>query len=103
MLRASAMSAAAWLCLVFVVGAETQIIRRIEGDSRSLPGSAAVLVDDVPLIHTEQLLPVGDAGKIVGPGDPQAQLDLLLRRLQPRLEEFGSSISDVIRLNFYIA
>ena len=87
MRHASAMSAGAWMCLALAAGlAWGQNIRRVEPISPGSVGSAAVLVDDVPLVHTAQLLPVDDAGRIVGAGDIRAQLEQVLARLR-RLSE----------------
>jgi enamine deaminase RidA (YjgF/YER057c/UK114 family) len=102
--RASAMSAGAWLCLVFATGAAwAQSIRRIEADSPGQVRSAAVLVDDTQLVHTSQLLPVDAAGRIVGAGNFGIQLDQALARLRDCLKFTGSDLSHVLQLNCYVA
>lgn len=104
MLRSSAMSAGALLCLVLAAAsAWAQNIRRIESDWLSSVRSAAVLVDDVPLVHTAQLLPIDDARQIVGAGDLGVQLDQALARLRKCLNENGSDLSRVLQLNCYLA
>jgi enamine deaminase RidA (YjgF/YER057c/UK114 family) len=97
------MSAGAWLCLVVAAGAWAQNIRRIEEHSPGSVGSAAVLVDDVPLIHTAQLLPVDEAGRIVGAGVFRVQLDQALARLRECLVDNDSHWSRVLQLNCYVA
>jgi enamine deaminase RidA (YjgF/YER057c/UK114 family) len=98
------MSAGAWFCLVFATGAAwSQNIRRIEADSSGAVRSAAVLVDDAPLVHTAQLLPVDEAGRIVGPGNLRLQLDRVLARMRDCLKAGGSDLSHVLQLNCYVA
>jgi enamine deaminase RidA (YjgF/YER057c/UK114 family) len=104
MRHASATSAGAWLCLVFATGpVYGQSIRRVEPISPGSVGSAAVLVKDVPLVHTAQLLPVDVAGRIVGAGDIRVQLEQVLARLRDCLKTSGSDFSRVVQFNCYVA
>lgn len=73
-------------------------------ESGFLPGcSAAVLVEDVPLVHSEQLLPIDDAGKVVAPGDAGGQLAWLLKELESVLKAAGSDLERMVKLNLYVA
>jgi len=76
-------------------------IRVIQPDARS--GSAgAVIVPDLPLAHTTQLLPEKD-GKLVSPR-PEQQMDFLLREKLPTvLALAGSEANGVVKLNFYLS
>jgi iduronate 2-sulfatase len=87
---------------MFVEESAPSMLQRVEGNvAASWP--AAVLVDDVPLIHTAQLLPLDDAGKVVAPGDPTAQVERLVNRLDAVLRDAGSSLPHVAKLNLYLA
>ena len=70
------------------------------GSDKATGTSAAVLVEDRPLMHTTQLLPTDDAGKAVG--DARAQMDRLLARMETVLKEAGSDLDQVAKLNFYV-
>jgi enamine deaminase RidA (YjgF/YER057c/UK114 family) len=61
-----------------------------------LNGVGAVIVGDVPLVHTAQLLPEGTAGFA-------AQLAQLFARLETVLREAGSDTNRLVKLNFYLA
>src|SRR5436190_15731295 len=65
--------------------------------------SAAVLVDDLPLIHTSQLLPLNERAEVMGPGDPAKQTEQLLAKLDQVLKAAGSGLRNAIKLNFYLA
>ncbi|HQS51629.1 MAG TPA: hypothetical protein PLN99_07005, partial [Daejeonella sp.] len=50
--------------------------------SSNFPGASdAVLVDDVPLVHTTQFLPLDKSGSIVGSGDINAQTNQVFLNL----------------------
>jgi enamine deaminase RidA (YjgF/YER057c/UK114 family) len=102
MVRTSAILAAASFTLLMAPPVSAQSIRRIESEVPGF-GSAAVLVDDVPLFHTAQLLPVDEAGRVVGAGDVAAQLDQVLARLRKTLTDSGSEFSRVLQLNVYLS
>jgi enamine deaminase RidA (YjgF/YER057c/UK114 family) len=104
MLRHSAISAATWLCILIAAEkAWAQNIRRIEADSPGWVRSAAVLVDDLPLIHTTQLLPVDDLGRVVGAGNFRIKISQSLASLRKSLSARGSNLSHVVQLNCYVA
>lgn len=73
------------------------------------PGqAAAVVIDDLPLVHTAQLLPVADdrgptAAGVVIPGDAGAQVARVFARLEQVLQRAGSSSARIVKLNLYVA
>ncbi|MDO8994286.1 MAG: hypothetical protein Q7U83_14540, partial [Daejeonella sp.] len=55
--------------------------------SSNLPGvSDAVIVDDVPLVHTNQFLPLDKSGNIVGSGDINAQINQIFLNISSALK-----------------
>ena len=81
----------------------TPAIRRFAVDGEAIAASAAVFVEDVPLVHTAQLLPIDDAGKVAAPGDAAAQVEVILTRLQSVLRQAGSDLDRIAKLNWYVA
>lgn len=63
--------------------------------------SQAVIVDKMPLVHTRQLLPLDDAGKLVGAGSADKQIEQVLANLETVLKDSGSGLDKLIRLNVY--
>lgn len=61
--------------------------------------SQAVRVDDVPLAHTAQLLPLDGKGKLVGKGDSAAQIKQVFDNLASVLGEDRKVLERVIKLN----
>ncbi|MEX2174879.1 MAG: RidA family protein [Pirellulaceae bacterium] len=82
-------------------GQKNSKLRDFEPDAEA-GSSAAVLVEDVPLIHTAQLLPVDEAGQLVA-GDAAAQCDALLDQLETLLKSLGSGLDQAVKLNVYVA
>lgn len=73
------------------------------------PGqAAAVIVNSTPLIHTAQLLPLSNdhqtatAATVIS-GDASAQLARVYERLDQILRGAGSSTSQIVKLNVYVA
>ena len=60
-------------------------------------------MDDVPLVHTTQLLPLNERNQLVGPGDPARQTQQLLSNLSQVLEKAGSALDHTVKLNIYLA
>lgn len=79
------------------------------GGAAMSPGqSAAVVVDDVPLVHTAQVLPVNDdhdpaATASLVPGEAPAQIARVYERLEQILRSAGSSSTQIVKLNVYVA
>jgi len=63
--------------------------------------SQAVIVDQMPLVHTRQLLPLDSAGKVVGAGAADKQIEQVLANLEAVLKDSGSGLDKLIRLNVY--
>src|SRR5439155_24172944 len=65
--------------------------------------SKAVMVDDVPLVHTAQMLPLDEKGNLVGPGDGLKQAEQVLTNLAQLLKAADSSLANIVKINFYLA
>ncbi len=71
--------------------------------SSNLPGASdAVIVDDVPLVHTTQFLPLNNSGNIVGLGDINAQINQVFLNISSALKQAGSKPDQIVKLNIYI-
>jgi len=71
--------------------------------SSNLPGASdAVIVDDVPLVHTTQFLPLDKSGNIVGSGDINAQVNQVFLNITSALKNAGSNLNQTVKLNIYI-
>ena len=66
---------------------------------RSDGSSAAVVVPNVPLVHTAQFLSVGRSGQIEGPGRLDVQLESVLNSLDIALIADGAAFSQVVKIN----
>lgn len=65
-------------------------------------GAVAVVVDDVPLVHTTQFFPVGDAGEVIAPRDARVQVAAVLDKLVAALKAAGATPDELIRLHWCI-
>ena len=66
------------------------------------PGmSQAVIVQGFPLVHTRQLLPLDAAGKLVGEGSADEQIQQVLTNLETVLKDCGSGLEKLVRVNVY--
>lgn len=63
--------------------------------------SQAVIVQNAPLVHTRQLLPLDKAGKLVGEGSVDEQIQQVLDNLEAVLQDCGSSLDKLVRLHVY--
>ncbi len=63
--------------------------------------SQAVIVQGFPLVHTRQLLPLDTAGKLVGEGSVDEQIEQVLSNLEAVLKDCGSDLDKLVRLNVY--
>lgn len=94
---------AGWLtCLLpnLVVGAEPMVQRF--GKEAATGGASAVVVSGADLIHLTQILPSGADGKLVGPGDIDAQIIQVAQNLIAAIELAGGDASRVLKLNVYV-
>jgi enamine deaminase RidA (YjgF/YER057c/UK114 family) len=60
----------------------------------------AVIVQDAALIHTRQLFPLDSAGQLVE-GSVDEQIEQVLNNLQTVLQDCGSDLEKLVRLNIY--
>ncbi len=72
------------------------------GNSSETGGTLAVVVNDVPLAHTTQFLPMDKHGKIVDRNDLSAQLKQVFDNLATALSVAGSDLDHVVKLNICI-
>lgn len=76
-------------------------IRRVNRSAET--GTArAVVVDDVPLLHTAQVLPVNERGELVG-AEPAAQVGKVLDNLSAVLGEARAGFDRLVKVNVYAA
>jgi len=61
--------------------------------------SRAVVVQGLPLVYTCQLLPLDGAGKLVGEGSADEQIEQVLTNLEAVLGTAGSGLDKLVRLN----
>jgi N-sulfoglucosamine sulfohydrolase len=75
---------------------------RCLGADAATGASTAVIVDDVPLAHTAQMLPVNQKGELIGKGDAAKQADQVLANLALALSAANSELAKTIKLNVYL-
>jgi enamine deaminase RidA (YjgF/YER057c/UK114 family) len=109
-LRRASLFAFALLSLADVAAAEGPRLKPVAGgrvkllDADAETGvSLAAIVDDLPLAHTAQLLPLDKQGELVGGADAAAQAVQVFKNLGSALSAAGSSLETVVKLNLYIA
>jgi len=94
-----------WLVVVLLSGAQVpgqSAFTCIEPDGAT-GSSGAVIVNDVPLAHTTQVLPLDKSGRIAGREDITKQTSQVLANLSLILKAAGSDLSQVVKLNVYLA
>jgi enamine deaminase RidA (YjgF/YER057c/UK114 family) len=91
-----------FLFLAFPVLAQKGQTIRYSGSSNIPGASDAVIVDEVPLVHTAQFLPFDKYGKIVGSGDIKTQIDQVFLNINSALSMAGSNLDQSVKLNVYI-
>jgi enamine deaminase RidA (YjgF/YER057c/UK114 family) len=74
----------------------------IEPDEK-IGTSRAVVVDDTPLVHTAQLLPLNQSGELVAKGNITEQTSKVLGNLRMVLNANKSELQQVVKLNVYLA
>ena len=90
------------LFLIAQPGNQDPVIRSVQ-PSDMTGSSQAVLVDDVPLAHTAQLLPLTKQGALVGKNTPSKQIDQVFENLSLALKEGGSDIDQAVKINVYLS
>jgi len=78
------------------------IIRCIEPD-QATGTSMAVVVNDVPLVHTAQVFPLPRRSKVIPPANAGGHATVVLENLDAILKSAGSDLSRVVKLNVYLA
>ena len=63
--------------------------------------SQAVIVDQMPLVHTRQLLPLDRDGNLVGEGSAERQIQQVLDNLETVLKDSGSGMDRLVRVHVY--
>src|SRR5882724_512630 len=66
-------------------------------------GATAVLINDVPLIHTTQLLPLDQRGELVGLSNVLEQAGQVLANVGIVLKANESDLAQLIKLNVYLS
>src|SRR5262245_34000926 len=96
-----------WLACLILVGLAAPAdggpeIKYIE-PNKDTGTSMAVIVDDAPLLHTAQLLPLDRGGEIVGKGDAAAQIEKVLDNLVAVLDGAPGrpSLDRAVKINVY--
>jgi enamine deaminase RidA (YjgF/YER057c/UK114 family) len=97
----------ALICIFFLSLGYSGFAQKVQAikysGSLNIPGAAdAVIVDEVPLVHTAQFLPLDKYGKIVGSGDIKTQIDQIFLNITSALKMAGSNLDQSVKLNVYI-
>lgn len=71
------------------------------GDAPPSMWKTAVIVDRMPLVHTRQLFPFDADGKLGGKDSPDKQIEQVLDNLEAVLNDAGSSMDRLVRVNVY--
>jgi enamine deaminase RidA (YjgF/YER057c/UK114 family) len=66
-------------------------------------GSQAVVVDDLPLVHTAQIFAVDRSGRVSDRGNAQKQTSTALANLTSVLLQADSEPAAIVKLNIYLA
>ena len=83
-------------------GATDPAITCLHGDTLT-GASGAVIVDDLPLVHTAQLLPLDRHSALVGEKDASKQAEQVLANLASIFTAANSGLARTIKLNVYLA
>lgn len=67
----------------------------------SVEVAPAVVVAGHPLLYTRQILPVDAEGKLEGEGSAPTQIDQVLENLKRLLDDSGSGLSRLVKVNAY--
>lgn len=63
--------------------------------------TTAVIVDQMPLVHTRQLFAFAPDGKLTGEGSADQQIEQVLANLEAVLKDSGSGLDKLVRVNVY--
>lgn len=79
---------------------ENPMIKQIQASSTT-GSSKAIIVDNVPLAHTTQILPLNKNGKVIGKGNIHKQVNQIFKHIGSVLKEAGSEVDDIVKINVY--
>lgn len=91
-----------FLALAGALAPAQEPLRAIDPDDKT-GASAAVVVDEMPLIHTRQVLPLDRRGRVVAPGDAARQTQYVAEALAELLTTAGAMPDCLVKLNVYVA
>ena len=72
------------------------------GSSNLRGTSDAVIVKDVPLVHTTQFLPLNKSGNLVGQGNLNNQIAQVFSNISAILKQANSGLDQIVKLNIYL-
>ena len=80
-------------------------IKLVRSDTlfKGVPYAYASVAPRGSLIFTAGACPLDDQGKVVGPGDVQAQASLAVANLATALAECGATLADVLKTTVFVA
>jgi enamine deaminase RidA (YjgF/YER057c/UK114 family) len=81
---------------------ESPMIKQIQ-PSVITGSSKAVVVDNAPLAHTAQLLPLNKNGKVIGKGNISKQVDQVFKNIVFALKLADSDVDKIVKINIYIS
>lgn len=55
-----------------------------------------------PIVHVSGTTATDDDGNVVGVGDPGAQMDYIVRKIERALADVGAGLDDVVRTRIYL-
>jgi enamine deaminase RidA (YjgF/YER057c/UK114 family) len=70
---------------------------------KDVPYAYASVAPRGSLIFTAGACPLDDEGKVIGPGDVQAQASLAVANLASALAECGATLADVLKTTVFVA
>lgn len=93
-----------FLFLSFSVSAQKKSQNIHYSGSSNLRGASdAVIVDDLPLVHTTQFLPLDKSGNLVTRGDLNAQINQIFSNISSALKKADSNLKQIVKLNVYLS
>src|SRR5581483_4407517 len=97
----------AWACEAFAwdappVPAKGFELTFIDPEDATVSSKAVVVKGTPTLAHTCQLLPLDEAGRLVGKGKLTEQVERLLRNLELLTGSVQSQADALVKLNFYV-
>ncbi|WP_146898020.1 RidA family protein [Adhaeribacter aerolatus] len=86
---------------MFAAAQSNPIIQQINADAAT-GSSQAVVVDEVPLAHTTQLLPLDKKGELIGKGNILKQVNQVLNNITLALKAADANLNGLVKLNIYL-